>query len=188
MLFKVLEATRENPTKNDFVKTCESYLEKLKINMTFEELGKLSKWSVKKMVKEKTHEAGFNYLLKEKNKQNKISEIQYSDLEIQEYLLEGNRNTKMSKVIFKARAMCLDIKTQKSWKYKDDICVACGVKSETGDELLFCSSYKNGKYDKDIQSLCYKTFYEGPSSDMHLLANVVEKRLKQREQMMEGVT
>ena len=113
MLFKVLEATRENPTKNDFVKTCESYLEKLKINMTFEELGKLSKWSVKKMVKEKTHEAGFNYLLKEKNKQNKISEIQYSDLEIQEYLLEGNRKTKMSKVISKARAMSLDIKHTK---------------------------------------------------------------------------
>ena len=30
MIYKVLQATRDNPTKNDFVKTCESYLSQLK--------------------------------------------------------------------------------------------------------------------------------------------------------------
>ena len=34
--------------------TCESYLKQLDINMTFEELGKLSTWSCKKLVKMKT--------------------------------------------------------------------------------------------------------------------------------------
>ena len=80
MLFKVLQATRENPIKNDFVKTCESYLAKLNMDMTFEELSKMSKWSVNQLVKSKTHEAAFSYLLKEKNKQTKIFHIQYSFL------------------------------------------------------------------------------------------------------------
>ena len=80
MLYKVLQATRENPIKNDFVKTCESYLTQLNMDMTFEELSKMSKWSVKELVKSKTHEAAFSYLLTEKNKQTKISHIQYSAL------------------------------------------------------------------------------------------------------------
>ena len=135
MVYKVFQATPENPVKNDFVQTCESYLKQLDINMTFEELGKLSTWSCKKLVKVKTSEAGFRYLINLKNKQSKISNIQYSDLIIQEYLLDGNKNNELAKVIFKARAKCLDIKMHKKWKYKDDICIGCGEKSETVKEF-----------------------------------------------------
>ena len=54
MLYKVLQATRETPIKNDFVKTCEPYLKQLNMNMTFEELSKMSKWRVKQLVKSKS--------------------------------------------------------------------------------------------------------------------------------------
>ena len=63
MVYKVFQATQENPLRNDFFETCESYLKQLDINMTFEELGKLSSWRCKKLVKEKTSEAGFKYLI-----------------------------------------------------------------------------------------------------------------------------
>ena len=88
--------------------------------MTFEELSKMSKWGVKQLLKLKTHEAAFCYLLREKNKQPKISHIQHSALRMQEYLLEGNKNTEMSKLIYKARGMCLDLKTQ-SWIYQQPL-------------------------------------------------------------------
>jgi hypothetical protein len=188
MLFKVLQATRENPIKNDFVKTCESYLAKLNMDMTFEELSKMSKWSVKQLVKSKTHEAAFSYLLKEKNKQTKISHIQYSDLRIQEYLLEGNKNTEISKLIYKARGMCLDLKTNKTWKYKDDICVRCEQHSETGDLFIYCSGYGEGKYDKEIKNMQYNIFFDGSSSEMHIMAKVISRRLKIREKMLEEIT
>ena len=84
----------------------------------------------------KTSEAGFSYLINLKNKQTKILNIQYSDLRIQEYLLEGNMNTELAKVIFKARAKCLDIKSHKQWKYKDDVCIGCGKNSETVEEWI----------------------------------------------------
>ena len=48
-------------------------------------------------------------------------DIEYSKLEMQEYLLCGDRNTSISKFIFKARGCNLDIKTQKKWKYDDNI-------------------------------------------------------------------
>ena len=185
MIFKVLQATRDNPVKNDFVKTCEDYLSALKINLSFEQLGDLSNWSVKKLVKEKTAEAAFNYLVEEKCKQVKISHIQYKELEIQDYLMEGNRNNDVAKLIFKARSMTLNIKTQKKWKYKDDICIGCGLNTEDGDEILKCKQYSDGENDEKIS---YSWFFSGNSSDMAKVANVLLKNLKKRDKIMEELT
>ena len=69
MIYQVLKATCENPIKNDFVKTCEKYLEILDIKLSFSEIENLSQWSFKKLVKEKTKQAGLKYLLLEKVKQ-----------------------------------------------------------------------------------------------------------------------
>ena len=74
---------------------------------------------VLKLVQEKTSAAAFMYLLEIKIKQTTISHIKYDDLQMQEYLVDGNRNTKISKFIFKVRSMTLNLKTQKSWKYSD---------------------------------------------------------------------
>ena len=94
----------------------------LKINLSFEQLGDLSNWSVKKLVKEKTAEAAFNYLIEEKCKQVKS--------EIQDYLMLGNRNIDVAKLIFKTRSITLNMETQKKWKNKDDICIGCGLNTE----------------------------------------------------------
>ena len=76
-------------------------------------------------MKEKTRVAAFTYLIKEKNKpgrnnkKSKIACIEYDQLEIQEYLYQGNENTNTSKLIFKGRAQTLDIKLHKKLKYDD---------------------------------------------------------------------
>ena len=69
MVYKVFEAIVENPVKNDFVQTCEKYLDTLGLKLTFEEIGLMSKGTFKKLVKEKTLEASFYYLKEKKNKQ-----------------------------------------------------------------------------------------------------------------------
>ena len=107
MLYKVFKATCENPLKKDFVQTCKKYLE---LTFTFEEISEMSNMRFKQLVKQKTEEAGLKYLITEKNKQSKIAHLEYFKLEMQEYLLSGNRNTKLSKLIFQARGRNLDIK------------------------------------------------------------------------------
>ena len=103
MVYNVFQATAQHSLKNDFVKTCENYMKILEVNLSFLEIEEMSKSSLKKIVKEKTTNAAFQYLIKEKNKQSKISHINYSKLEIQEYLLEGNKNIKIAQLIFKSR-------------------------------------------------------------------------------------
>ena len=63
------------------------------------------------MVKDKTEKAAFKYLEGEKQKQTKIAKIEHEKLQIQGYFIDGNCNTKLAKLIFKARSKTLDIKS-----------------------------------------------------------------------------
>ena len=152
MIYQVFDATLKNPIKNNFVSTCKKYQECLEINITFESIKSLSKWKFKRILKEKIEIVAFNYLIELKNKigrdvrVSKIARIRYDRLEMQQYLSE-NKTTKIRKFIVKARACTLDIKTQKSWKYEDKICVGCNTKEETGNEILTCE--KLGKYQEN---------------------------------------
>ena len=161
------------------------YLNQLDIQLSFEELAKMSKLSIKKLVKQQTTKAAFKYLTDIQIKQSKISHIKYDDLQIQEYLLDGNRNTDVSKFIYKARSMTLNIKTQKSWKYSDKICVGCGVNSETGDEILSCTGLIDNKNDKITQSLYYDMLFSGKTSEMTEVAKTLINKLKVRDKILE---
>ena len=188
MIFKVFQATCENMIKDDFVQTCIKYLEILDIHLSFKEIEEMSVWCFKKLVKQKSKLAAFRYLLEKKNepnKQLKISHILYEDLEIQEYLLDGNRNTKISQLIFKARTKTLDIKTWKRWKYDDDLCVGCSEKSETIEEILICKTLneKEGTENVDINCLFGQSL-----SEIFKLGAVLMRRLRKRENLLEGVT
>jgi hypothetical protein len=57
--------------------------------------------------------------------------------------------------------MTLDIKMQKKWKYSDSICIGCGIRDKTGEELISCSGY--GDYNDDLGSkpMIYSIFYYG---------------------------
>ena len=190
LIYKVLEATMKNPLKNDFVDTCKKYLQILKIDLSFSEIENLSKWSLKKIVKEKTEMAAFEYLLEQQKKPrkngklSKIANIRYDRLELQPYLVGGNHGTKISQFIFKARSQTLDIKTQKKWKYEDAWCTGCESREETGDEILTCEKF--GKYQENITKPKYSWFFSDCFGDMVYCAEVMIKRLKARTEILEN--
>ena len=184
MIYKVFKATSENPVKNDFVETCKKYIKQLDIKLTFEEISEMSSNRFKNIVKQKTEEAGFNHLLKEKNKQKKIVDIEYKKLEMQEYLKEGNRNTRMSKIIFKARGKNLEIKMHKKWRYSDVICVGCGEKVESEEELLLCDGFLGNK-EIPTENIKYSWLFGSSVSLMVKVAKSIEMRLKVRKSLIE---
>ena len=110
----------------------------LDIRMSFEEIEKMPERMFKNLVKEKTEKAAFKYLEEEKLKQTKIAKIEHDKLQIQDYFIDGNCNTKLAKLIFKARSQTLDIKSQRKWKYADQICIGCKTLEESGDEIIIC--------------------------------------------------
>ena len=183
MIFQVFQATCDTPTKNDFVNMCLKYLKNLQIKLSFHEIEIMSKFSFKKLVKEKTKMAAFKYLEEIKCKQSKILNIKYTNLEIQEYLLDGNQNTKMSKLIFKARSKTLDIKTQKCWKYEDKICIGCQDRVETGEEVLTCVGLGGQNVTKPVE---YDWFYSEDVNRIRDVAKVLNEKLKIRNKKIEN--
>ena len=61
MIFKILKATEENPVKNDFVYTCKKYLQKLKLTLTLIEIKMMSKFKLRKLLKEKIKDEALVY-------------------------------------------------------------------------------------------------------------------------------
>ena len=79
----------------------------------------------------------------------------------------------------------MNIKTQKSWKYYDKLCVGCGVNSETGDEILSCNGFIDKENDKITQSLSYDMLFSGKTSEMTEVAKIIMNRLKVRDKILQ---
>ena len=183
MVYKIFKAIEESPIKNDFVYTCKKYIEILRIERNFEEIATMSKNELRQMLKEKTKYEALVYLKNQQMGQEKIKNIIYKKLKMQDYLAEGDRNLLVSKVIYKARGQILDIKMHKKWKYEDLKCEGCQENLETGEEILQCE-----KLGKNENNADYSWFFSGLVSKQILVGKVMLKKLKKRREIREEIT
>ena len=102
---------------------------------------------------------------------------------MQNYLSDGDRNTDVSKIIYKARGQTLDIKTQKRWKYDDVTCEGCQKNIESGEEVLKCENL--GENDNLIEYSCF--FSENVSKQISA-GKIMIKKLKKRKLLRDGIT
>ena len=103
---------------------------------------------------------------------------------MQEYLLEGNKNTRLSKLIFKARGRNLEIKMHKKLRYEDVISVGCGENIETEDELLSCNGFCDDK-EKNSEKISYSWLFGDCVSRIVKVAKSIENRLRVRKKILE---
>ena len=145
-------------------------------------------WTSKKLVKSKTKAAGLKYLLGQKERQSKIMQIQYDELAIQKYLVDGHCKKSLSQLIFKARSKTLDIKMQQKWKYADKICIGCKTREESGEEILLCEKL-NSENRMTENPIRYDWFFSNSVSDMVQVGLLMEQGLRERDKILEaGVT
>jgi hypothetical protein len=106
LIKKVYNAQKNNPTKGDFAKLVQKDLEN--IGMKEEEFVRITRTTVKKEVKTDIKDAAFKELLKMKSDKKKIKEIEYKNLELQNYLKNDSDLTrKESNAIFSIRSQCV---------------------------------------------------------------------------------
>ena len=182
-MYKIFKALEDNPMKNDFVSTCKKYLGILKLNITFQEIEKLSKFKFTQLLKEKMKYEAFIFLKSQQMKQEKIKDIVYKEFKMQDYLAEGDRNVVISKMIFKSRGQTLDIKSQKRWKFEDLKCEGCQQNIETGEEILQCEML--GKNENKAE---YSWFYGDLVRKQIIAGKVMTEKLKKRKLIREEVT
>ena len=126
----------ENPKRGDWASTCRKNLEDLQINLSNEDMKKMSRNTFNNMIRRKCKEKAYEYLLQKRGK--KGNEIQYKSLRMAEYLLPNEELTvENQREIFEIRNRMVNIPSNfKSEKESKETCI-CGEK-ETMEHLFYC--------------------------------------------------
>ena len=106
---------------------------------------------------------------------------QYS-YRMSEYL-KRNKNSKLTKVIFKVRSGTLEIKDWCQWRHENNLCVGCELKTETMTHFMQCSAYS--VENRSTQMIDWKSIYENNMDKQLEVAIEVERRFKIRETLLE---
>ncbi len=123
-------------------------LDKYGISKNLVSLKLLSKEEFKKMVREAITKKVVEELIKEYHSLKKCQKIEYSSLQMQDYLQVLYPD--QARTIFMIRSHMLDIKTHRTHKYHDTICRGCGVENETVDHIVNCGLPPNDHIKVDL--------------------------------------
>ena len=133
---------KEDSRKGDFIQLTNEDRVTLNIEYEDDEIKSMTKQTWKKLVKEKVKVAAFAELRKDNSTKEKTKEIQFEELKLSSYLADNER-TSLSQIVFSIRSKTLDIKEYQPWRYENNLCIACGITSETMNHFVLCNSYRN---------------------------------------------
>ena len=107
-----------------------------KYQLSMDHVDTMSKYSFKKLVKERVKEVAFNDLKKQCEAKQRTGNLSFSSMNPQTYLEELYPN--QAKVIIQCRSKTLDIKEFRQYIYHDLICRKCGNADETIEHIVNC--------------------------------------------------
>ena len=145
MLFNVFKAQWNHPVKDDCTVQVKTDLQDLDIQMTLEEMRKISKNSFKRLVKVKAKEFALDYLLKLKDKHTKMDNLQYLELKLQNYLKDDGISVMEAKNLYRYRTRVANFKENfKNGHQSCAIpCPLCMVQPDSQPHCMQCPIIKS---------------------------------------------
>ena len=121
----MFEASKEFKVKTDWVSQVEEDLSSCDINLTEDEIAKMSRWKFKQIVQRKIKEQSETYLTELQMKHTKSSLLQQGPT-MQEYLKSEKLSTKQKQLLFKLRSSVTPNKANFRQMYENDLsCILC---------------------------------------------------------------
>ena len=131
MLHKAFMAQWKYPTKGDWVEEVQKNIEELEINMNLEEIKKKSANSFKRLVKIKTKEYALKYLVELSERHEKMDNLYYTDLKLQNYLQDEEIPVAEAKNLLRFRTRSAKYKENMKNSYSSIACPVCLVQPDT---------------------------------------------------------
>ena len=180
LIYKFFQAQLRYPIKGDWVLQVKQDLIEINLDIPFENIEKMSKNSFKIQVKEAIHKTAFNWLISKirrkeilaVNSHIKGSEINYSNLKLQDYFIQSNMNTAQCNLLFALRARMTAVKCNFRNNYYDLSCPICMDPNSEDSQLhlMHCNTLMNGENILMKNKLSYTDIY---SSDVQRQATIV---------------
>ena len=175
---KFFKLQLEFPTRGDWASRIIKDLEELEIKESLEEIKLMSKNKFNQILKNKLRVNALKYLT---NKQGtKGKDIQYSTIEMSEYLLPSNKNLTLEEKRrqFAIRNKMVDIPANFPKTKEETICF-CG-KVENMNHIYECEMLENEK-----ERVSYDKIYSGDINEQTEVFRRMEKCLEKREILQE---
>ena len=172
--------------KDDWIKQVKLDLDELNIQLTENEIREMKYEAFKKVVKTKSNEKFFEYLLSLKLNHSKTQNL--SSYKLQTYLESENLTYKQKQLLFSLRTRSIDVKRNYKNKYRNSnlFCTLCDDKLvESESHLLECTS----TYEMlgNIGDAKYEDIFSSEISRQEKITKIFEKVLKLRQNLsMEG--
>ena len=186
LISKVFYAQLANPVKNDWAMTCKDDLDDLQISLDFEEIKNLSKYSFKKIVKEKISQSAFKALTEEQRNLSKVKNLQFKSLKIQEYMLPNKLDLRMTKFVFLLRSRMLDVRCNFKNKYTDVLCPLCKADQDTQQHLMVCTVLDDAEVVDKIP--LYEHLLQSEPMKLSETASILKKKFERRQEILKQNT
>ena len=182
LLKKFFLAQCRNPSKNDWCHTVRQDLSELGISNEFDDIKKLSKYQLSKLVKSACVEKSFDDLILAQERYSKGKELNYGKLKIRSYFTTNNISKEQAILIFKFRVRLINVKANMRSNYLNDIiCPVCSLEEDLQQHLISCKPLNKC----NVTTLEYNSLF-GCNEDKML--DVIQKMqilLKQREDILQ---
>ena len=184
LIYKFFKAQLRDPSKGDWVIQVKKDLIEINLDMPFENIEEMSKNSFKIQVKEAINKTAFNWLMSKIRK--KGSEINYSNLKLQDYFIHSDMNIAQCNLLFALRARITPVKCNYRNKYDDLSCPTCMDPSSEDSQLhlLHCKTLLSGENILVKNKLSYTDIYSSDVQRQAIIVKLFEALLQKRRKLL----
>ena len=159
-------------------------MKELQINLSHEQLKKISKQKLSKIVKKQVKQKAFEDLSEVKDTHKKTKNLKYDKLQIQPYLRYLTLDD--AKMAFKIRSNMIDVKSNFSSQHRQNMnCRLCLIEIDDQSHLLTCEYLK---IDDEVTSLPEYSNINGSNvHDISEIVKVLKNKIRTRERILNEI-
>ena len=153
MLYKVFQAQWKYPVRDDWTNTVKQDLEDIGIKLSLEEMKGKSEWSFRGLLRIKTKEYVFSYLLNLKQKHSKMDNLYYCELKNQNYLKNEKISVKEAQNLCGYRSRVAKFKENFRNNYDEIVCPLCSEHTDTQaySAVYSADNKRKCEYERKLQ-------------------------------------
>ena len=187
MIKRFFQTQLKNPTKKDWVKTVEEDLKNLKIELNFDEIKKMSKASMKRLLNEAIDRKALQRLNIMKGNHSKVMKINHTKLKMQNYLRANNSKISQneSQIIFKLRSRTTKVKMNYKKMFDNLECNLCREEKESQNHILDCRKIREmkGNDENNEKEIDYKNILGENVKKQRAIAKCFEENMRIKEKL-----
>ena len=188
LVYKFFQAQKLKPTKNDWVLEVAQNLQDWRINVSENDVKKISKEKFKKVIDNRMKlsvREDFRKLQEKKGINSKTYKLKINQgFKPSEYLFSRNLCVEEIRTLFRLRTMTVNVKNNSKSSFKNDMwCKTCLLFTETQEHVFMCTAIRSKLDSENFIGLKYEMIF-GTLKDQEKFTKVYHLMLKARDDLL----